>query len=139
MKSLKEYLGLFLMLTLLVSFTSCDDTEELEDLMIGRTWGGDFGGTATIDGYDHVLYSEITFSARHSGIENQFLDGSRFQSLDFDWDWMGRDLRLTYYDRYGNYLSTLYLRYIEIRRGVLTGTLYDEDGYDIIDVRLLAL
>lgn len=139
MKNLKKYAGLLMMLTLLVGFTSCEDTEELEDLMIGRTWGGDFGGTATIDGYDYALYSEITFSGRHTGIENQFIDGSRFQSLDFDWDWIGSDLRLTYYDRYGDYISILYLRYVEIHRGVLTGVLVDEDGYEILDVRLLAL
>lgn len=139
MRTVKKYVGILLMLTLFVGFTSCQDEDELEELMIGRTWGGDFGGTATIDGRDYALYSEITFSARHTGIENQFLERDRFQSLDFDWDWVGSDLRLTYYDVYGHYLTTLYLRYVEIHRGVLTGTLCEEDGYEIIDVRLLAL
>lgn len=140
MKMIKKYASILMMLTLLVGFTSCEDDEDFEELLIGVTWGGDFGGTAVVDGYDYPLYSEITFSARHRGIENQrFENGERFQSLDFDWDWDGPDLRLTYYDVYGHYLSTLYLCDIDIYRGVLTGTLLEEYGEFIMNVRLLAL
>lgn len=140
MKMIKKYASILMMLTLLAGFTSCEDDEDFEELLIGVTWGGDFGGTAVVDGYDYPLYSEITFSARHRGIENQrYADGAPYQSLDFDWDWDGPDLRLTYYDVYGHYLSTLYLCDIDIYRGVLTGTLLDEYGDFIMNVRLLAL
>lgn len=134
---IKKYVGVLMMLTLLVGFTSCEDDEDFEELMIGRTWGGDFGGI-TDSGYP--VYSEITFSARHTGIENQRYDnGDPYRSLDFDWDWDGPDLRLTYYDSYGRYDTTLYLCDMDIYRGVLTGTLLDEYGDFIMNVRLLAL
>lgn len=140
MEMIKKYASFLMMLTLLVGFTSCEDDEDFEELLIGVTWGGDFGGTAVVDGYGYPLYSEITFSARHRGIENQrFENGARYQSLDFDWDWDGPDLRLTYYDVYGHYLSTLYLCDMDIYRGVLTGALLDEYGEFIMNVRLLAL
>ena len=43
MKNLKKYVGVLMLLTLLVGFTSCEDDETIFDHIVGRTWVGDLG------------------------------------------------------------------------------------------------
>lgn len=43
MKNLKKYVGVLMLLTLLVGFTSCEDDETIFDRIVGRTWVGDLG------------------------------------------------------------------------------------------------
>ena len=43
MKNLKKYVGVLMLLTLLVGFTSCEDDETIFDHIVGRTWVGDMG------------------------------------------------------------------------------------------------
>ena len=38
MKNLKKYVGVLMLLTLLVGFTSCEDDETIFDHIVGRTW-----------------------------------------------------------------------------------------------------
>lgn len=43
MKNLKKYVGVLMLLSLLVGFTSCEDDETIFDRIVGRTWIGDLG------------------------------------------------------------------------------------------------
>lgn len=43
MKNLKKYVGVLMLLTLLVGFTSCENDETIFDHIVGRTWVGDLG------------------------------------------------------------------------------------------------
>ena len=38
MKNLKKYVGVLMLLSLLVGFTSCEDDETIFDRIVGRTW-----------------------------------------------------------------------------------------------------
>ena len=120
MKNLKKYVGVLMLLTLLVGFTSCEDDEDLEERMFGRVWVGDVGMNA-VNG--RILYSEFTFDPDGFGEEYQFFRNRElYDHFRFQWYWE---------DRYSNNLvldygrnGTSYMDNVDIYRGVMTGIFY---------------
>ena len=128
MKNLKKYVGVLMLLTLLVGFTSCEDDEDLEERMFGRVWVGDVGMNA-VNG--RILYSEFTFDPDGFGEEYQFFRNRElYDHFRFQWYWE---------DRYSNNLvldygrnGTSYMDNVDIYRGVMTGIFYltgDSEGF----------
>ena len=73
MKNLKKYVGVLMLLTLLVGFTSCEDDETIFDHIVGRTWVGDLG--FWVD--NSPVESGITFKSNGFGVDEQWY---------YDWD-----------------------------------------------------
>ncbi|MDD3037167.1 hypothetical protein [Bacteroides sp.] len=118
MKTLKKYAGVLMMLTLLVSFTSCEDDETIFDRIVGRTWIGDLG--FYVNG--EPVESGITFKSNGFGVDEQFYYdwGDRAAVLDVRW-WIDHgDLYLDYGNRY----PLLVLEAVYVDGRYLTGRLY---------------
>ena len=94
MKNLKKYVGVLMLLTLLVGFTSCEDDETIFDHIVGRTWVGDLG--FWVD--NSPVESGITFKSNGFGVDEQwYYDWDRVAAvLDVRWWIEDGDLFLDY-------------------------------------------
>ena len=121
MKTVKKYVGILMMLTLLVGFTSCEDDDTIFDHIVGRTWVGDLG--FYVDG--EPVESGITFKSNGFGEDEQwFYDWDRRAAiLDVRW-WIDHgDLYLDYGNRY----PLLVLEAVYVNGRYLTGRLYSNN------------
>lgn len=129
MRTVKKYVGILLMLTLFVGFTSCEDEEDLEDRMFGRIWVGDLGMNAE-DG--SRLYSEFEFDPDGFGEEHQYYQRNdrEYDHFRFQWNWEDRHSRNLVLDYGRNGVS--FMDAVDVTRGFMTGVFYlseDSDGF----------
>ena len=115
MKNLKKYVGVLMLLTLLVGFTSCEDDETIFDHIVGRTWVGDLG--FWVD--NSPVESGITFKSNGFGVDEQwYYDWDRVAAvLDVRWWIEDGDLFLDY----GNGYPLLILADVYVEGRYLTG------------------
>ena len=121
MKNLKKYVGVLMLLTLLVGFTSCEDDETIFDHIVGRTWVGDLG--FWVD--NSPVGSGITFKSNGFGVDEQwYYDWDRVAAvLDVRWWIEDGDLFLDY----GNGYPLLILADVYVEGRYLTGRLYSNN------------
>ena len=107
MKNLKKYVGVLMLLTLLVGFTSCEDDETIFDHIVGRTWVGDLG--FWVD--NSPVESGITFKSNGFGVDEQWY---------YDWDRVAAVLDVRCY-------PLLILADVYVEGRYLTGRLYSNN------------
>ena len=132
MKNLKKYVGVLMLLTLLVGFTSCEDDETIFDRIVGRTWIGDLGFES--DRHHDPLESGIYLGVDGFG-EDQlcYYDNGEYYGKPLRLQWsVGNG---TLYIDYGNVAPPRELRNVYVSHGRMTGTLYI-NGFYYGDVEL---
>lgn len=129
MKTVKRYVGIFMMLTLLVGFTSCEDDESIFDEVVGRTWVGYLGF------YDreYDLESGIYLGSDGFGTDElRYYDNHEYYNkYRIQWEVSGGSIFINY----GNQALPRELRDVYVRRGRLSAALF-VDGRYVEDVEL---
>lgn len=126
MRTVKKYVGILLMLTLFVGFTSCEDDEDIFDEVVGRTWVGDLG-FSSFDDFREPLESGIYLGSDGFG-EDKLLyydNGDYYDTLRLQWSVRGGSIFIDY----GNAALPRELRNVYFSRGRLTASLYIDGRY----------
>lgn len=121
MKVLKKYAGVLMMLTLLVSFTSCEDDETIFDQIVGRTWIGDLG--FYVD--EFPVESGITFKSNGFGVDEQWYYDFDREAASLDVRWWIEDGNL--FLDYGNGYPLLILKALVIDGRYMSGRLFADN------------
>lgn len=127
---MKKYAKILLILVLTLGFSACEDEDDIRDSLYDYDmWIGYLGFS---DHYDD-LESGLQFNTNGFGKDFQvYYHKSGERTLDFAWRLDGNRLTLDYGDNF----KLLEIRYLEIRDGVLAGTLY-VDGEMVDDIALV--
>lgn len=135
MRTFKKYVGILMMLTMLVGFTSCEDDESIFDEVVGRTWIGDLGFSSN-DSFRDPLESGIYLGSDGFGDDQlAYYDNGDFygRPLNLQWRVGGGSIYLDY----GNVAAPRELRNVYVNRGRLSASLYiDGYYYDEVELRL---
>lgn len=131
MRTFKKYVGILMMLTMLVGFTSCEDDEDIYDDLMGRTWVGDLGF-----GYDDdPIESAIRLDSNSLGIDylSYYEGGARWRDLPFKW---GVEYGTLFID-YGRDYDLREIKNVRVKGRYLCGDLFIGGEYfDYIELRM---
>ena len=121
MKKINKYIGALLMLTIMVTFSSCQSEDQIFDRVVGRTWVGDLG-FVTNDVFREPLESGIFLGGNGFGYDDQYRydNGPYYGQLQISWGLNG----YTLYINYGNVAAPREIRNVYVGGGQITGALY---------------
>lgn len=99
MKIFKHYLFIAAALITMISFTSCDDKDEIVDNLVGaygKVWEGDLGA---LSDNDYPLISRLTFRENGKGREELYYmdNGEFYNEYNFNWEFNWDNSILIFY------------------------------------------
>lgn len=99
MKIFKHYLFIAAALITMISFTSCDDKDEIVDNLVGaygKVWEGDLGA---LSDNNYPLISRLTFRENGKGREELYYmdNGEFYDEYNFNWEFNWDNSILIFY------------------------------------------